>query len=170
MPPPNELSISLIISSTCPSSGTSDICEGPVSGPTFEFNLFSGVHRSLWRSGTSSRPQATASTCSSTDPPSFLWASPSVFRLQFSELIACFCSLLAVLSILSSVSFFCFVSSPLTSLSTFLTSSFFHRLDNGLHRPRLLPRAHWRPSPSGHPFFNSLFFSLSLPCHRASPS
>ena len=67
--------------------------EGPVGGPTFEFNLFSGVHRSLWKSGTSPRPQATASTCSSADPPCFLWASSSAFRLRFSELIACFCSL-----------------------------------------------------------------------------
>ena len=67
--------------------------EGPVGGPTFEFNLFSGVHRSLWRSCTSPRPQAIASTCSSTDPPSFLLASSSAFRLRFSELIACFCSL-----------------------------------------------------------------------------
>ena len=124
MPPPNELSISFIISSTCSSTKTSDICEGPVGGPTFEFNLFSGVHRSLWTSGTSPGPKPQPVLAALLTLP----ASCGHHRVHF---VSGFLnsSLAFVLSscssfILCSVSSFCFVSSPLTSLSTFLTSSF----------------------------------------------
>ena len=169
MPSANELSKSLIISSTCSSAR-------PVTSVRVHWAAQPQVQSFFWRPQLlvevwhKPPTQATASICSSTDPPSFLWALSSVFRLKFFlNSSPCFCSLFLQFfhPLLGFILLFCLQR---LNFSFQVFDLFLHRLENGLHRPELLPRTHWRPSPSGHPFFNSLFSSLSLPYHRASPS
>ena len=136
MPPPNELSTSLIISSTCPSTKTSDICEGPVGGPTFEFNLFSGVHHSLWRSGTSPGPKPQPVLAAPLTLPASCGLQRVYFVLSFLNSSLAFALSSCSSFILSSVSSFCCLQ-PL-DLSFHVFDLFFRRLDNSLHRPQPL--------------------------------